>query len=148
MYSGSTADTEVILVTMGGDGSLGCFIDDISTDHYIAQNIFRVVFVPLPYGTGNDLSRSLGWGRKEGAWAQDLEQLGRYMAEATREKFTVWDVHVYAQQVQGYSRQGLVKISEPKGTEREEHFRKSLCCYINFGLDSVISNGKGAQNLR
>jgi hypothetical protein len=36
MYSGSTADTEVILVTMGGDGSLGCFIDDISTDHYIA----------------------------------------------------------------------------------------------------------------
>lgn len=83
-------------MTMGGDGSLGCFIDDISEDQEIAENIGKIVFVPLPYGTGNDLSRSLGWGFKEGPWGRDLETLSRYMVNAPQDMFTVWDVHVYA----------------------------------------------------
>ena len=47
--------SEVILVTMGGDGSLGCFLDDLRQDSYIAENIKNIMFVPLPYGTGNEI---------------------------------------------------------------------------------------------
>ena len=46
---------------MGGDGSLGCFIDDIVKETFIAENIEHLTFVPLPYGTGNDLSRLNRW---------------------------------------------------------------------------------------
>lgn len=47
---------------MGGDGSLGCFIDDMIEVGFTTEDMNNLIFVPLPYGTGNDLSRSLGWG--------------------------------------------------------------------------------------
>jgi diacylglycerol kinase family enzyme len=59
---------------MGGDGSLGCFIDDL-TEAKFSEQIDNLTFVPLPYGTGNDLSRSLGWGVNQGPWGQSLETL-------------------------------------------------------------------------
>ena len=81
---------------MGGDGSLGCFIDDIVKDTFIAENIEHLTFVPLPYGTGNDLSRSLGWGAQEGSWGKSLEALVTALLKAKKEKFTVWDVNIHA----------------------------------------------------
>lgn len=81
---------------MGGDGSLGCFIDDIVKETFIAENIEHLTFVPLPYGTGNDLSRSLGWGAQEGSWGKSLEALVTALLKAKKEKFTVWDVNIHA----------------------------------------------------
>lgn len=81
---------------MGGDGSLGCFIDDLTKDIFIAENIKNLVLVPLPYGTGNDLSRSLGWSNLEGSWGKSLQKTADILLNATREKFTVWDVNIYA----------------------------------------------------
>ena len=54
--------SEIIVVVMGGDGSLSCFLDDIFQDEVIVREVENLTFVPLPYGTGNDLSRTLGWG--------------------------------------------------------------------------------------
>ncbi len=62
-------------MTMGGDGMLGVFVDNISKDKFILDNMNHLNFVPLPYGTGNDLSRSIGWGHREGPWARDLQSL-------------------------------------------------------------------------
>ena len=67
---------------MGGDGSLGCFIDDLRMDDFISKNLSNLVLVPLPYGTGNDLSRSLGWGNREGPWGRDLETLATALMNA------------------------------------------------------------------
>jgi diacylglycerol kinase family enzyme len=76
---------EIIVVTMGGDGMLGCFLDDITKDEFIAQNMQKLTFVPLPYGTGNDLSRSIGWGFKQGPWGQDLETLTSALIAAPKD---------------------------------------------------------------
>ena len=81
---------------MGGDGSLGCLIDDLILDEVIEKNINRLVFAPLPYGTGNDLSRSLGWGYQEGSWGKSIETLVAALLCAEREQFTVWDIHIHA----------------------------------------------------
>lgn len=81
---------------MGGDGSLGCFIDDIVKDELIAQNLSTICLVPLPYGTGNDLSRSLGWGHIEGAWGKNLETLVSALCSAPKDLFTCWDVSIHA----------------------------------------------------
>jgi len=70
---------------MGGDGSLGCFIDDIVKDEVIELNMKNLVFVPLPYGTGNDLSRSLGWGNREGGWGKNLETLVKALANSQKD---------------------------------------------------------------
>ena len=88
---------------MGGDGSLGCFIDDIIQEPLIASNIDNLVFVPLPYGTGNDLSRSLGWGNISGSWGKNLETLVSAIMNGQKDKFTVWDVSIYAKYIEGYS---------------------------------------------
>jgi len=87
---------KIILAVMGGDGSLGCFIDDLILDPVIEKGISRLVFAPLPYGTGNDLSRSLGWGNREGPWGKNLETLVTALLRAERELFTVWDIDIHA----------------------------------------------------
>ncbi len=81
---------------------LGVFVDDISKDKYIAENMNHLIFVPLPYGTGNDISRSIGWGHREGSWARDLETLVTALLKADKDLFTIWDVNIYAKQVRGY----------------------------------------------
>lgn len=98
------------------------------------------MFVPLPYGTGNDLSRALGWGRKEGRWAENLESLTSALINAPRENFTVWDVTIHASYVEGYSRNGPVVISKNGDASGVQTFTKCLTNYVNLGLDSVISN--------
>lgn len=128
---------------MGGDGSLGCFIDDLAQDTYLAANMKHLIFVPLPYGTGNDLSRSLGWTHREGPWAKSLETMVQALMSANREKFTVWDINIHAKKIEGYGRNGRMELESEKDARNGlSIFRKSLCCYINMSLDSVISNGK------
>ena len=56
----------------------------------------HLIFVPLPYGTGNDLSRSIGWGYREGPWAYNLQTLVHALLNADKDLFTVWDVNIYA----------------------------------------------------
>jgi hypothetical protein len=143
-------EAEIILAVMGGDGSLGCFIDDLVSDPYISKNLKHLIFVPLPYGTGNDLSRSLGWTNRENmGWARTLEVLANSLVKARRECFNVWDAEIYAQLIEGYAKGG-VRVPFETGRENKRRgalsiYRKSLCCYINFSVDSVISNGKELQ---
>jgi diacylglycerol kinase family enzyme len=58
----------------------------------------------MPFGTGNDISRSLGWGRAEGRLAYDLNYMASNLIEGKREKFALWEVEAVAQETQGYSR--------------------------------------------
>ena len=63
------------MAVLGGDGSLGCFIDTLMKEETIAENIGRISFTGLPFGTGNDTGRSLGWGGKEGKLTTSLEYI-------------------------------------------------------------------------
>jgi len=60
---------------MGGDGSLAGILDELFKSELVEQNLKSLVFTSLPFGTGNDISRSLGWGGVEGPWATNLESL-------------------------------------------------------------------------
>jgi diacylglycerol kinase family enzyme len=54
-------DTErVIFVTMGGDGTFMRLVSDLQAT---GINLDHAQFVVLPFGTGNDLANSLGWGK-------------------------------------------------------------------------------------
>mmetsp|Transcript_18835 Transcript_18835/g.26041 ORF Transcript_18835/g.26041 Transcript_18835/m.26041 type:complete len:82 (+) Transcript_18835:443-688(+) len=57
------SNKKIIVATLGGDGSLGCTLDVLEQkSEFIMSNIDKIHFATLPYGSGNDLSRSLGWG--------------------------------------------------------------------------------------
>jgi diacylglycerol kinase family enzyme len=87
---------ELVIVVMGGDGSLGCFLDDLNTDTFIRQYLSLLIFVPLPYGTGNDLCRALGWAGEVGPWGENLETLAQELVRSKKEQFTIWEVNFHA----------------------------------------------------
>ena len=86
---GKHENEEIVVVVMGGDGSLGCFIDDITKDRVIGENLSQLVFVPLPFGTGNDLCRSLGWGKSEAKY-KNLDALIGFIVRGKRDKLALW----------------------------------------------------------
>lgn len=75
---------------MGGDGSLGCFIESIKSSSLISNNLESLTFVTLPYGTGNDLCRAMGWGGVEGPWANDLKLLLSQILAGERDRLALW----------------------------------------------------------
>jgi hypothetical protein len=82
---------------MGGDGSLGLLISILSKDPVINANLGSLIFVPLPYGTGNDLSRSMGWGGTEGKWASSLESLVTAIIFSNEDKLALWNLDIFSE---------------------------------------------------
>ena len=56
-------DVRIYVFSAGGDGT---FVSAIRTLHSAGIDVYnsRIVFSTIPFGTGNDLSQSLGWGRR------------------------------------------------------------------------------------
>lgn len=49
--------------------------------------------MPLPYGTGNDLCNSIGWGKCEGPWGSSLEKLVvTLINQGQKDMLSLWDV--------------------------------------------------------
>lgn len=129
------ANQEIIVAVLGGDGSLGCFIDMIIYEPALSENLDKIYFTGLPFGTGNDTGRSLGWGNSEGKLAINLEYMVSSLIYGKREKFALWEAEFDADETQGYKNSKRYKVSEDG-----QNFKKTMCCYFNIGLDAVISN--------
>ena len=66
----------------------------------MALNLSQIYFIPLPYGTGNDLSVSLGWGPTEGEWGVSLEKLLiTIIYKGKKDYVSLWDISVFTDQV-------------------------------------------------
>jgi diacylglycerol kinase family enzyme len=48
-----------MIVVAGGDGTISLLLEDLRRKKV---NINSLVFIALPFGTGNDLAQQTGWG--------------------------------------------------------------------------------------
>jgi len=147
-----TAHLRVIIG--GGDGSIMWGVQEMINERIAFD---KCAIGTIPFGTGNDFSRVLGWGPTEpkvliGTHLNSLKALITKWVDAQIEDFDVWEVTIETHENGGLkqiSRNG--KKFEKKfmsifdldsGQEtRITTFKKLMCNYYSFGVDSRIGYG-------
>lgn len=108
---------DVKVVVGGGDGTMGGLVDSIYS--ILGKNI---TLIPMPLGTGNDLSRALGWG--EGiSTKKDVKYFLKYLQiKPLPTLFDLW----------------LIRITSKK-TPGKVLLEVKMLLYFGIGLDAKFS---------
>jgi diacylglycerol kinase family enzyme len=89
---GNGGGKNIVVVTAGGDGTFMCLAQD-AIDEGIVLNDGSISWCTLPFGTGNDLSQVLGWGKQPKAvWTTSIPTLALQILNAQEENFNVWQI--------------------------------------------------------
>ena len=76
----------------GGDGTLMNLIEEAV---FFGCKVEDMIVSILPYGTGNDLAQTLGWGfSPKYSWAKHINLLAKELLEAQEEHLNLWDISV------------------------------------------------------
>ncbi|KRX07365.1 ATP-NAD kinase-like domain [Pseudocohnilembus persalinus] len=141
-------EKQVSVITCGGDGTV-MWTTQVIKEANIDFDQIPMGIVPL--GTGNDFSRSLGWGPSSdipGLLKDDckkLKKLALKMIHAQVTDFDIWDIsfsvfqHGDFKQVKKQNGQAVEKViidSETQKTLKE--LNKTFCNYFSTGVDARI----------
>jgi diacylglycerol kinase (ATP) len=125
----------------GGDGSLIWVIET-----FISEDIplKKIMFGILPFGSGNDLSAMLGWGRDP---PSDLFEpfISSWLA-ATPHNFDFWLIKAETEESGGFGRvnkssKSYTKTHIKEGGSTKVHFERLMSNYFSIGLDARIGLG-------
>lgn len=134
MYHSTTA--EIHIWSAGGDGTLTSIIES-SLNSNLKVSDPRLVFSVMPFGTGNDLSQSLGWGRSiKRKFTKDVDKFNGFIFErtpSTRSSLDIWRVHI--QTNPGGS---ITKIQKDRTIEPKSGMSKIFCNYMTIGVQGKV----------
>lgn len=134
---------KILVVSAGGDGTfMGVLEDLIEVGIDVCDP--RIFFSVIPFGTGNDLSQVLGWGRfvpvREIETSERLETISRLTMERLQgatANFDVWEIAIDTfpggNVTQAVSKE--VK-DEPRTT-----LRRKMSNYASLGLQGSVGTG-------
>lgn len=121
----SDPNEDVRVIVAGGDGTFSWVATSIEK-----KNLRNVKLVVIPLGSGNDMSRALGWGRKypgDNEIVNCVEQV-RKSPEYTLD---VW-------RLKAVEDEGKVAAASSTDTTTEHHARPLMCNYLSLGADAYV----------
>ncbi|OZJ05419.1 hypothetical protein BZG36_01658 [Bifiguratus adelaidae] len=129
----------------GGDGTVMTVFDELVMHKVDLEKIF---FSCIPFGTGNDFSQVLGWGRtikhKDilGDRMEEFNEVAKSRLNGYPARLDIWELEVHCYDT-GYIRKA--GKSHKDETDQKELKRK-MCNYISIGVQGWV--GSGFENQR
>ena len=111
------------IISAGGDGTANWVVSLLSHVFPLNSDEWKPPIAVCPFGTGNDLSRSLGWGT--GFTESDVRHLSEFISKVRSsnhsEKLDIWNVTI-------------------SRTDVEQTVTKQMLNYFSIGVDAEMSH--------
>jgi len=138
-YLSDFPNFKIKILIAGGDGTVLGIVEDLNREG-IPLN--RCIFGAMPFGTGNDLSHSLGFGNecKVGGIRNFHRVLYTYLI-GTPAKIDVWELSVMVDQATGTIFDVIKngeKIKEDVNKNKILQFKKTFVNYFSLGFDARV----------
>lgn len=121
----SDASFEVRIIVAGGDGTFSWVASAVET-----RNMSHVRLIVIPLGSGNDMSRALGWGKKFPGMKRLREYTKTVVAEARSHKLDVWRLTAIAKEAHA--------PPTPDEGGVAHGARPLVCNYLSLGADAYV----------
>ncbi|KAJ3147664.1 hypothetical protein HDU86_007912 [Geranomyces michiganensis] len=118
--------------------------DPVSTPHLFEKLIdIRLSFSTIPFGTGNDLSQVMGWGRSivgdpAGDHMHRLDKIIQSRLNGQKARLDIWEIEVETNEG-GY----VQKAAKPQSpsARKETHLLRKMSNYSSLGVQGFVGVG-------
>lgn len=123
------------MIICGGDGTINWVLAHALK---VGVDLDKIAISILPIGTGNDFSRSTGWGYKTITFGrknlQSLRRIVKLWNEADEDYYDLWDIEIKTQKTGHFFD---IKNQQQRKIEKNV-LKRSFTNYVGVGLDARI----------
>ena len=138
-YLSDFPDFKIKILIAGGDGSVLGIVEELKKEEVPLE---RCLFGAMPFGTGNDLSNSLGFGNE--CKIGDINSFQRVLYTyiiATPAKIDIWELKVVMDQNTGTIFDVITngeKVKLDANKNKVHIFKKAFINYFSIGFDARV----------
>ena len=147
-----TDSNPIRVLVAGGDGTVMWTIQEAIAHHV---DTTRIAFGVIPYGTGNDFARALGWGGSSPSTGifddgmKEFKLMVKDWLQADVKSFDIWEIAVTVNHETGHikqvkNKQKVVMETSSSASPSSKSLTtlvKPMCNYFSVGIESRIGLG-------